>query len=130
MPTLNQVRNKANNKLTTFWQALQTRQDAYFQKHGKYFQLLVGSALTLDGADTPFSVVSPSDEAHAVDIDYAWSETVPFQIQIHEWVGPQGSGYRGVVQINHEGTIYQRERTNSGEDTGWFIPEIWSPQLI
>jgi hypothetical protein len=118
MPTLNQVRTKANNKLTTFWQALQTRQDAYFAKHGKYFQLLVGSELTLDGADTTFSVVSPSDEAHTIDIDYAWSDTVPFQIEVHEWTGSQ-PGYRGIVTINHEGTLYRRERTNTGEDTGW-----------
>lgn len=120
MPTLNQVRNKANAKLTTFWQALSTRQDAYYTKHGKYFQLLIGSELTPDGEDTAFSVVSPNDEMHPLDIDYTWSDTVPFQIEVHEWVGPEGAGYKGIVTVLHEGTMYRRVRTNTGEDTNWY----------
>ncbi len=120
MATLKQVRDKANAKLTTFWQALSTRQDVYFTKHSKYFQLLVGSNLTLDGADTVFSVVSPSDELHTIDIDYQWSDSLPFQIEVHEWVGGGDNiGYRAIATINHEGTLYRRERTNTGEDTGW-----------
>jgi hypothetical protein len=122
MATLAQVRDKANAKLTTFWSALQTRQNAYFTKHGKYFQLLAGSDLTLDGADTTFSVVSPSDEVHTIDIDYAWSDTVPFRIEIHEWLGGfAGTGYRGVVTVNHEGTLYRRERDSDNVDSGWYV---------
>lgn len=120
MPTLNQVRNKANAKLTTFWQALQTRQDAYFAKHGKYFQLLAGSNLTLDGEDTPFAVVSPEGEQHPQDIDYAWSDTVPFKIEVHEWVGSD-RGYLGIVTINHEGTLYRRTRDSNNVDSGWSV---------
>lgn len=125
MATLNQVRQKANDKLATFWQALSTRQDAYFAKHGKYFQLLAGSELTLDGADTAFTVVSPSDEAHVVDIDYNWSDTVPFQIEVHEWGGPLGYGYRAIATINHEGTLYRRERDNSNADTNWYLVDTF-----
>lgn len=124
--TLNELRNKANAKLATFWSALRARQDSYFVKHGKYFQLLAGSALTLDGADTTFSVVPPSDEPHIVDIDTSWSDTVPFQIEVHEWVGPNSRGYTGIVTINHEGTLYQRARNSDAEDTGWveLIPKV------
>lgn len=120
MATLAQVRTKANDKLATLWSALQTRENAYFTKHGKYFQLLAGSDLTLDGADTPFSVVSPSDEVHAVDIDYAWSDTVPFKIEVHEWVKDADRGYRGVVTINYQGTLYRRERDSNGVDSNWY----------
>lgn len=120
MATLVQIRDKANAKLLTFWSALQTRQDAYFAKHGKYFQLLAGSNLTLDGEDTQFSVVSPSDEKHTIDIDYAWSDTVPFQIEVHEWVGTNGNGYKAIVTVNHEGTLYRRERDSDNNDTNWY----------
>jgi hypothetical protein len=121
MATLQQVRDKANAKLSTFWSALQTRQNAYFAKHGKYFQLRAGSNLTLDGGDTAFSVVSPSDEKHTIDIDYAWSDTVPFQIRIDEWVGVGNDrGYRAMVTINHEGTLYRRTRDSNNVDSGWY----------
>lgn len=117
--TLAQLKTKANAKLVTFWGALQTRQDAYFAKNGKYFQLLAGSDLTLDGADTTFSVVSPSDEVHTIDIDTAWSDTVPFQIEIHEWVG-ETLGYKGIVTVNYQGTLYRRERDSQNIDSGWY----------
>lgn len=124
--TLIKLRTKANAKLTTFWSALQTRQEAYFSKHGKYFQLLAGSNLTLDGADTPFSVVSPPDERFIIDIDTSWSDTVPFKLEVHEWRG-QTAGYTGIVTINHEGTLYQRQRNSDGEDTNWYVfnPDLW-----
>lgn len=121
MATLNEIRTKANAKLTTFWSALKTRQDAYFAKHGKYFQLVAGSELTIDGADTPFAVVAPSDEKHVIDIDTKWSDTVPFQVEVHEWVGEEGDrGYRGIVTINHQGTLYRRERDSDGVDSNWY----------
>lgn len=121
MATLTQVKDKANAKLATFWSALQGRQDAYFLKHSKYFQLIAGSDITLDGADTAFAVISPSDELHTVDIDYAWSDTVPFRIEIHEWVSGTDRGYKGVVTVNYHGTLYRRERDNRGVDSGWFV---------
>lgn len=120
MATLTEVRNKANAKLATFWSSLQTRQNAHFAKHGKYFQLLAGSNLTESGADTPFVVVSPSDEKYVVDIDTAWSDTVPFQIEVHEWVGTNSKGYKGVVTVMVNGTKYRRERDSDNNDTNWY----------
>lgn len=125
MATLIQIRDKANAKLTTFWSALQIRQDAYFAKHGKYFQLLAGSDLTLDGMNTDFMVRPPSDEKFVIDIDTAWSDTVPFKIEVHEWVGANsGVGYIAIVTINYQGTLYRRTRTSTGIDSNWsiFIP--------
>lgn len=120
MATLQQVRDKANAKLATFWSALQTREDAYFVKHGKYFQLIVGSALTVDGEDTPFSVVLPSDEPYVVDIDTSWSDTVPFKIQVHEWVG-NDRGYTAYVSVLHGTDEYQRRRDSQNNDSNWFL---------
>lgn len=119
MATLKQVRDKANAKLETFWGALSTRQDSYFAKHGKYFQLLVGSELTQDGADTSFSVVLPSDETNIIDIDTSWTDTVPFQLSVHSTNGPDGHSYIGRVRIKHNEDIYQRTRDSFGNDSGW-----------
>lgn len=122
MATLLQVRDKANAKLALFWTALQTRQDAYFAKHGKYFQLLAGSDLTLDGLNTPFVVRSPSDEKFVLSIDTAWSDTVPFKIVVDEWVGVgTDTGYRATVTINYQGTLYQRTRDSKNVDSGWAV---------
>lgn len=45
MATLQQIRDKADVVLANFWQALTIKQDAYFAKHGKYFQLLVTNSV-------------------------------------------------------------------------------------
>jgi hypothetical protein len=119
MPTLEEVRNKANTKLADFWTKLQARQDAFYAKHGRYFQLLAGSELTESGADTTFTVRLPSDETKVVDIDTSWSETVPFQIEVHVWDGAT-PGYKAYVYILYNGERYGRDRDNLGTDTGWY----------
>lgn len=120
MATLVQVREKANAKLAELWPKIQAKQAAYFAKHGKYFQLLAGSDLTLDGSDTPFSVVCPSDEKFVVDIETSWSETVPFRLEIHEWLG-NTKGYTAIATINYQGMLYRRERNSDSVDSGWYV---------
>lgn len=100
------------------WSKLQTKQQSYLDSHGKYFQLLASGEASLDGGDVSFTVVKPSDEKHPESIE-EWNETVPFEIQIHEWVG-EDKGYRGVVTVNHEGQLYRRERDSNNVDSGWY----------
>lgn len=123
MATLQQVRDKANTKLADIWGKLQTRQDAYFAKYGKYFQLLVtGGRDVENGEEYPFTAIPALDEAHVLDIDTSWSELVPFEIEVHEWVGSGSDrGYKGIVTVTHNGTIYRRERDSNSVDTGWYV---------
>lgn len=112
MATLIQIRDKANAKLATFWTSLQTRQNAYFAKHDRYFQLLAGSNLVADGVDVPFTVVLPSDEMHQIDIDTSWSDTVPFQIEVHTFDSEKERGYTAIAKIKLlNGDVYVRSRT-------------------
>jgi hypothetical protein len=82
--TLATLKTKANAKLTEFWDLLLPKQEAYFLKHGKFFQLLVTDPV-VDGVDTTFVVRKPNDEKHAVDIGFEFNSPIPFQISVDEW---------------------------------------------
>lgn len=118
--TLSELRNKADPILADFWQTLKTRQDAYFAKHGKYFQLLVSPTDKVsDGVDSNFTIRKPSDEKYEVDVTVPWSTKIPFQIEVHEWVGSD-KGYIAVVTAEVNGNTYKRSRDSKGEDSGWY----------
>jgi hypothetical protein len=125
MATLTQIRNKANTRLTDFWQLLQTKQDVYFIKHGKFFQLLVTSDV-VDGVDTTFVVQHPSDEKNLTDVDFTYASPIPFSISIDEWVGDT-IGYSVTATFTLlDGTKYQRTRDSFNNDTNWYeYIELW-----
>lgn len=118
--TLQQLKTKANAKLTDFWGALSTKQDAYYAKHGKYFQLIVTSPV-VDGADTTFEVIHPNDEKHLADVDFDFASPIPFQIKVDEWVG-DGQGYSATAIVElPNGDKYTRTHHNNGDDTNWSL---------
>lgn len=116
---LKQLRDKANTKLTEFWRLLEAKQDRYFAKHGKYFQLLVTSPV-VDGADTTFELRKPNDEKHFVDVDFEFNSPVPFQISVDEWVNKGGAGYSATATVElPDGRKFTRTHSNDGADTDW-----------
>ena len=123
--TLAQLRDKADAKLVQFWQLLTQKQDAYFAKHGKYFQLLVSpETAVVDGADSTFTVRKPSDERFVVDVDFPWTDKVPFTIKVDEWVG-ETKGYTATVTVElPNGDRYIRSRNSNNVDSGWSKAEI------
>ena len=119
--TLKQLREKADAKLSEFWILLQTKQDAYFAKNGKYFQLLVTDPV-VDGVDTIWELRTPSDEKRAIDVNFQFNSPVPFQIQVDEWVGEGNDiGYKAIATVELlDGRIFKRSRDSNQIDTGWF----------
>lgn len=119
--TLKQLREKADAKLSEFWILLQTKQDAYFAKNGKYFQLLVTDPV-VDGVDTIWELRTPSDEKRAIDVDFQFNSPIPFQIQVDEWVGEGNDiGYKATATVELlDGRIFKRSRDSNQIDTGWF----------
>jgi len=108
--TLAQLKTKANTKLGEFWDLLLPKQEAYFLKHGKCFQLLVTSPV-VDGADTTFVLTHPNDEKHLVDVDFTFNSPVPFQISVDEWVGGTvGMSITATVELP-DGRKFTRSRT-------------------
>lgn len=116
--TLTQLRNKANAVLANFWAELQTKQNAYFAKHGKYFQLLITDDV-VDGVDTTFIVRKPNDELHAIDVDFTFNSPVPFSISVDEWVG-ETRGYSATATVQlPDGRKFRRTRDINNVDSGW-----------
>lgn len=127
MATLTQIRNKANSVLTTFWSALQPKQTNYFNKHGKYFQLLITNPV-VDGVDTTFEVRKPNDEKHVLDVDFTFDSPIPFQISVDEWLGPNGVGYSATATVELlDGRKFRRSRNSDNEDTSWY--EVIEPGI-
>lgn len=117
--TLTQLRNKANVVLANFWAELQTKQNAYFAKHGKYFQLLITDDV-VDGVDTTFIVRKPNDELHAIDVDFTFNSPVPFSISVDEWVG-ETRGYSATATVQlPDGRKFRRSRDINNVDSGWY----------
>ena len=116
--TLAQLKTKANAVLATFWAELQTKQNAYFAKHGKYFQLLITDDV-VDGVDTTFIVRTPNDELHAIDVDFTFNSPVPFSISVDEWVG-ETRGYSATATVQlPDGRKFRRSRDINNVDSGW-----------
>ena len=108
--TLNQLKTKANTKLGEFWNLLLPKQEAYFLKHNKFFQLLVTSPV-VDGADTTFVVTKPNDEKHPIDVDFEFNSPIPFAISVDEWVGKTaGFSITATVELP-DGRVFTRSRS-------------------
>lgn len=110
--TLTEITDKADAQVTPFWAELITRQDAYYTKHGKYFQLLRSpQTKVVDGADNDFSTTHPSDESKQTDVQFNWVSKIPFNISIHTYASVGEQGYRAEVSIElPNGDIYTRNR--------------------
>lgn len=122
MATLAQIRDKADTQLAKFWAALQLKQDAYFAKHGKYFQMLVSPVnAVVDGLDSDYVNRVPSDEVFVVDREFSFAKKIPFQIVVDEWVSPDGTaGYKATVYVQLlDGRIFTRNRDSNQVDSGW-----------
>jgi len=118
--TLNQLKTKANTKLGEFWTSLVIKQDAYFAKHGKYFQLLVTSPV-VDGADTTWEIRKPNDEKHAIDVDFTFNSPIPFSISVDEWVRLGEAGYSATATVElPDGRRFTRTRHSDNTDTNWY----------
>lgn len=126
--TLAELKTKADPVLVSFWTTLKTKQDAYFAKHGKYFQLLVSPTNTVsDGVDSVFTVRKVSDDSFAADVDVPFLSTIPFQIEVHEWVGEKtDKGYTATVTAVVGGVTYKRARNSNNVDTGW---KVYAPVI-
>lgn len=113
MATLAELRTKANTQLADFWSRLKEKEEAYFQKNGRYFQLLVTpESHVVDGVDSDFATRLPSDERKVVDVDFAWTKKVPFSISVDTFQNEEAQGYVANVHIQlQSGGIYQRSRT-------------------
>lgn len=111
MASLKQIRDKANAKLTPFWQMLIDKQPLFFNKHGRFFQALV-TPESIDGAELNFTLTHPSDEDFTVDVDFPWTDTIPFQVQVDVYESERQHGFSATATVQlANGDVYKRTRT-------------------
>ncbi len=120
--TLAEVQSACNAKIGLLWPSFQVLQNGYFQKHGKYFQVLKNGG-GIDGTETQFSIRTPVDEKYESDIDKSVALTVPCEVEVHEWQrnGDTEAGYMVILSLYFKGKQYRREMYSNGRDTGWGV---------
>lgn len=111
MATLAQVRQAVDTRLAQLWATIQARQDAYAAAHGgRYWQGLRTATITpADGV----AALPDVGNATPTDQPQAWPSailTTPLEmaLQIDVYDGPLGAGYAATVQVQYNGTLYER----------------------
>lgn len=122
MPTLTQVRNFVDARLTTLWtDVIVPRQETYAGNHGGRFWQGI-RCIDLEGLlDNPQSALNvvlemapdltrkPTDQAASwAAANVNLGATIPMALQIDTYDGPAGAGFVGQVWAKHNGTIYTR----------------------
>lgn len=122
--TLTQLRNEIDSRLADLWPKVVSRQEAHLAARGRFWQGnwthdTIPSALT---ADLSF----PEDNLNTTNVPTSeqgtWTDipNLPvkacYRLRIDNYDGPLGKGFVGVVQVKHNGTIYERSR-NHGPET-------------
>jgi len=111
MATLQQIKTKATPVIAHIWDRLVAAQEAYHAKHGKYFQLLIEpQAKVADGADVDFNVRKPKDERHSSDVVFNAGRKLPFQLEIHEHVSKEGTGFTMIARAEIGGVEYEMSK--------------------
>ena len=117
MATLAQVKSKANPLLLNLKGKIDTWEDRFYAKHGRYFQLLVTpSTKVQDGADVDLVVRHPSDVVapHEIELDVQWGQKYPFQIEVQTHQLGDVWDYTIRVQIEVNGITYERQVSKNG----------------
>ena len=126
MPTLQEVRTKVDNWLTSHWPTVASRQATYFLAHAKYWQGLrthVGEieyTTASDGESVGDNLTSsPTDQSET------WQDAFPvlstlilpavFVMDVYE--NNDGHGWVLTAYIRFNGTIYTRARNGEGTET-------------
>jgi hypothetical protein len=134
MPTLVQVRNAVDARLTALWTGqVVPRQAQYASNHGgRFFQgylTFVLSALPNNpsNASPTLLEVVPVLDTHPTDQAFTWLDaglnleaTIPMALQMDVYDGSLGKGYVGTVWGRWNGNLYTRSQNNG--------PEVWRSQ--
>ena len=86
------------------------KQPRFWNKNGRFFQLLVTSR-SVDGGEMTWAMKHPLDETRVVDVDFPWKNTLPFQVSVDVWKGgTEGFSATATTELLN-GDVYRRTRT-------------------
>jgi len=130
--TLAALRLRVDTWLTNRFSLLNSRQNAYFVSHGKYFQGLITHS-ALPAQTTAATAVAAPDGLtfHHADRSETWqdflpeiNETLAGAIVIDVYDGPQGKGWIVTVYVRYNGTTYRRIKSvgpDTSRDAPWEV---------
>lgn len=127
MPTPQEIRDAVDADLEGLWSAVRSRQALYLGANGRYAQMIrthSDSALPEDGADAAADqlAVRPHYQAGtgAAALSLA-AFTKPYALEVHQYVGPRGAGFIGIVYVKIAGQTFMRARDAGpeGRDQPW-----------
>ena len=125
MATDEQLRAQIDLALADYDIELRSRQLAFFQAHGRYFQgPPTHTTLPVDAALTP-----PDNLAQEIDDQpeqKTWQDlpaALPARLTIHTYAGPKGQGYIAIVEGLLNGQHHSRSADYGpgGNDVAWHI---------
>jgi hypothetical protein len=126
MATLAQVRTRVDNWLEARWPTVQSRQEAYYAVHSKYWQGLRCMAAEPNHTTAQFNdAVSDLLNGKPTDQAETWLDflaeisgvAIPAVFVMDTYQSPGGHGYVAHVYAAHNGTLYHRAQ-NVGPETG------------
>lgn len=92
-------RDSADDALDIFLAALDIKQKAYFEKHGRYFQKL-NSTLPNNNAVLALDHADPSDQGNTDDSNHGFVNKLPFSVKIDEYLADGESAYLVKIKLN------------------------------
>lgn len=111
MASLAQIKQAVDDRLSTLWSAIQTKENAYaLSNGGKYWQGLVTHSVTpSEGASALPDVGTkvPTDQNDPYPLALR-NSTMPMSIMIDVYDGSLGKGYQATVRVSALGKIYER----------------------
>lgn len=112
--TLQELKTKADIKLSHLWKIITSKQELYFAKNGRYWQgILTPSNIPIDGIDSDLDLTKKPSHQNE---DWSFLELpinlkIPFQIRVDTYKCPNGShGFQVTVFVSVEGAIYSRSK--------------------
>ena len=133
MPSLQQVRNRADDWLADRWGVVQARQAAYAAQHGgRYWQGL--RCLSVEPLHTTASFADivpdlltsrPTDQAESW-LDFLpeiENVAIPAVVIFDVYENSDGWGYVATVMTKHNDVIYRRSQNGAGSET--WRKEAW-----
>ena len=94
-----------------------SRQDAYSESHGRYFQGVATNATPANGAEATADFgVKPDDQAESwSDAGFLLPSDLPVKLELHAYDGPRGKGYTVVISVIVAGIEYRWARATGPE---------------
>lgn len=125
-----QILNRIDAKLATFWQSIQDQEAAYLAAHGVYWQGILnppqvpvggGVAPGDNGEVTLDMSIKDEDTAETwADMGFSIPATLPMAIEIYEHSGPLGKAYTVILTVKLLGNTFRRAQGFGAESTWQF----------